>query len=817
MLRWGTPPPTTGGCQSRVQRRIRLFLEMLEDRCLPATFTVFNTLDTATAGTLRTAITSANATTGTNTIVFAPSLVGQTITLTAALPTITNGLTITGLGAHSLSVSGGGSFRVFDIAAGVTVNITGLTITGGTVGAAVAGGGVLNNGNLTLDSVTLNGNTAGIAADVGGGAVATTGAGASMTIENSMIENNTDITEGAGAIDNDTGCNASLTNDVIENNTGAGGSGAGIFNDGQMTITNTTIDNNTLTAAGLGGGGIGNAGMLSVTNSTLSGNVSAGEGGGIASDGAVLDLTNSTIVNNTCLGGSGGGGVFVETTGNLTSLNCTITGNIDASGGASNAGGISFTGTGTFTLNNTIVAQNLASASGPPDIRGAVASGSINNFVGIGTAALTGISNGVNGNLIGTSAAPLNPLLGALQNNGGSTWTRAPLSGSPVINAGSNVAAAALTTDQRGFLRIVGPSVDIGAVEFQPSAVTTNLSISPTSPTPANVAVTLTATVSPASGSPAPNNTPTGTVTFLNGTTVLGTGTLNASGVATFTTSSNSPLPVGSDSITAVYGGDFNFGQSVSAVVVQTVKEAVTTAGTYDPTSGTWTMSESNSANGPDLPSFAYGGPGLLPFVGDWEGNGVFTIGVYDPTTSTFYIRLTNTPGAPIIQFAFGAADGTGVPVAGDWSGDGKWGIGVFDTANGSWNLRNELSSGLPDAGSFLYGSPGDKPVVGDWTGSGKFTVGVVENDNGVALWKLHNTNLTGPPDFTFEYGEFADQVLTGDWTGNGVWGPGVVENVGGQPTWLLRDSPSAGAPDIAPFVFGTLDDTALVGSWSFP
>jgi autotransporter-associated beta strand protein len=62
--------------------------------------------------------------------------------------------------------------------------------------------------------------------------------------------------------------------------------------------------------------------------------------------------------------------------------------------------------------------------------------------------------------------------------------------------------------------------------------------------------VTLTATVSSAFG------VPTGTVTFKDGTTTLGTGTLNGSGIATFTTST---LSVSTHSLSAVYNSDGNF------------------------------------------------------------------------------------------------------------------------------------------------------------------------------------------------------------------------------------------------------------------
>ena len=74
------------------------------------------------------------------------------------------------------------------------------------------------------------------------------------------------------------------------------------------------------------------------------------------------------------------------------------------------------------------------------------------------------------GNLIGgVNNGTINPILGALANNGGPTFTHALLAGSPAINAGSNAKAIGLTNDQRGapFLRIDGGTVDIGAYERQ--------------------------------------------------------------------------------------------------------------------------------------------------------------------------------------------------------------------------------------------------------------------------------------------------------------------------------------------------------------
>jgi N-acetylneuraminic acid mutarotase len=81
--------------------------------------------------------------------------------------------------------------------------------------------------------------------------------------------------------------------------------------------------------------------------------------------------------------------------------------------------------------------------------------------------------------------------------------------------------------------------------------------------------VTFTATVTPTTGT----ETNGETVTFMNGTTQLGTGTL-ASGTATLTTTA---LPAGTDPVAAVYSGDANFSTSTSAAVSQTVSQATTT------------------------------------------------------------------------------------------------------------------------------------------------------------------------------------------------------------------------------------------------
>src|SRR5450755_2905297 len=97
---------------------------------------------------------------------------------------------------------------------------------------------------------------------------------------------------------------------------------------------------------------------------------------------------------------------------------------------------------------------------------------------------------------------------------------------------------------------------------------TTTLTSAP-NPSTYGQAVTFKAAVTSKLGAPPDGET----VSFMKGTTVLGTGTLSA-GSASFTTSA---LKVGNNAITAVYGGDASFAGSKSKAVKQVVEKATTT------------------------------------------------------------------------------------------------------------------------------------------------------------------------------------------------------------------------------------------------
>lgn len=76
-----------------------------------------------------------------------------------------------------------------------------------------------------------------------------------------------------------------------------------------------------------------------------------------------------------------------------------------------------------------------------------------------------------------------------------------------------------------------------------------------------------------------------------------------------------------------------------------------------------------------------------IPFVGDFDGDGIDTVGLFRPSTGVFYLKNTHTEGPADIEFAFGAdAD---IPIAGDWGlEDGIDSVAVYRPSTGTFFFR---------------------------------------------------------------------------------------------------------------------------------
>jgi hypothetical protein len=134
----------------------------------------------------------------------------------------------------------------------------------------------------------------------------------------------------------------------------SGGQGGGIYNAGLLTLDRMMLLGNSANATGEGGAIFNSSsGTLTMISSTVSGNgVHAGAGGGVYNDGT-LRMINSIVSGNRLSYGTGAG---IFNGGLLTIDNSSISGNsasVDDSGGG-------ITNTGTLTISSSTISENAA-------------------------------------------------------------------------------------------------------------------------------------------------------------------------------------------------------------------------------------------------------------------------------------------------------------------------------------------------------------------------------------------------------------------------------------------------------------------------
>lgn len=304
----------------------------------------------------------------------------------------------------------------------------------------------------------------------------------------------------------------------------------------------------------------------------------------------------------------------------------------------------------------------------------------------------------------------------------------------------------------------VGDRGTATAIDLDEDGATTTTIASSANPAPLGVGLTLTATVS-AVGSA--SGVPTGSVTFKDGTTALGTSSLDGAGHATLVTSS---LSAGTHALVAEYAGALSFGSSLSNPLPQLVLSQTATVLSSSANPATVGQSLSLAADvravgGPGTPSgsvtFRDGAQSLgtvglsgagratlsvsslsrgthaltaeylgsAPFFGSWDGplnQAVSDVAVC--SSATFASALTIPSGLDPRSLA-----------AGDWNLDGHIDLAV--TNAGANELLFLLGNG---AGSFQAAGPamlvGLSPqalVAGDLNHDGKLDLAVAARDSG--------------------------------------------------------------------------------------
>jgi len=569
---------------------------------------------------------------------------------------------------------------------------------------------MLTNSYLYLSNLTLYNFNAGEI----GGALYTSG---SLSINSSSFYNNTSTVFNGGAIWGDLGSSTYL--------------------DSSGFYANTALD----------GGAIRSFGQLYISNSAFYGNNAVGEGGAVSLASGTSMIYDTTFGNNKA--NTNGGAIRMES-GVYTLRNNTLYENsadFDAND-TGDGGGLFMSGSFTtpVVMHNTVIAKNDdGSPSGTQyeDVSGSFNPVAKSNFIGVGTG-LSGITHNINGNQVGTTGSPLDPLLSTLANRPGissNLYYYVPLPNSPLINSGNNAEYSGFQ-DGRLYIRRQYTTVDIGAIEFKRPD-------SPVVVNPANQAWLFR------------NYNAAGAVDF---------SFLYGQGLSDY-----QPL-----------NGDWN-GDDIDTQGVYTRFSA----------SNIGVFALSNTFNGFDvstLPAFVYtdASPNWLPARGDWNADGIDSVGAYNISTGVWVLTNINASTTPSYSaFAFGGGAGI-LPVQGDWDGDGGDSIGVYNFANNRFILSNGITGSATVNFNFVYGAAGSYPIVGDWDGDGIDTPGLYNPTTG--QWLLRNSNTTGAADIAFVYGQGAGLIgRAGQWKT-------VLPGNGTSPIRELAATPVApDAPQIAP------------------
>ena len=193
---------------------------------------------------------------------------------------------------------------------------------------------------------------------------------------------------------------------------------------------------------------------------------SMGSGGGIKNTRGTLYLENCTIAYNKAR--KRGGAIKNCCNAALVIRNCTVAGNVCASGSLHSKGGL-FVDHCTFAFNrapNSYAAGIFIESSAV--IRNTIVAGNTMGDMLIELEdedAVVQVENlWVGRDLTGVGTVSGDPLLGPLKDNGGFTWTCLLLPGSPAVDAATPFEDD-LPFDQRGVSRPQGPAPDLGAVE----------------------------------------------------------------------------------------------------------------------------------------------------------------------------------------------------------------------------------------------------------------------------------------------------------------------------------------------------------------
>jgi lipoprotein-anchoring transpeptidase ErfK/SrfK len=180
--------------------------------------------------------------------------------------------------------------------------------------------------------------------------------------------------------------------------------------------------------------------------------------------------------------------------------------------------------------------------------------------------------------------------------------------------------------------------------------------------------------------------------------------------------------------------------------------DGVATLGLYRRSDGFVYLRNSNTEGVADI-TFFFGDPGDLPLAGDFDGDGKDTVSLFRPSEEMVFIVNElgqNGGGLGAAESSHRFGNPSDVPFVGDFDGDGIDTVGLHRPSTGNVFLSNSHQAGAA-AVQFVFGDPGDKMIAGDWDSNGLDTIAVYRPSNG--LFYVKNSNFNGAADATFDAG----------------------------------------------------------------
>jgi hypothetical protein len=293
------------------------------------------------------------------------------------------------------------------------------------------------------------------------------------------------------------------------------------------------------------------------------------------------------------------------------------------------------------------------------------------------------------------------------------------------------VGTSSITATYGGDSHYAASSSAVDTVTTTQSTTATAVSFSPASPV-LGQDVTLTAAIAPASTGPA---SPTGTVEFFDGSTLVGDGTVSNDS-ATLTTTA---LSLGKNSITATYVGDSNYDASTSpAVTVTVVQSATLPSGSFQlvtsPTVSGGSLSAVSSVSPTDIWAVGFqstSNEGDAPLTENFNGTSWTVVAAPSPAGATIAefssVSAVASNNAWAVGFSL-SVNGSGVSVS----------TPLIEHYNGtSWSIQtNPATGGSLNAVTAI--SPTDV-----WSVGGTGSADLVENFNGTS-WSI--VQVPSPP-----------------------------------------------------------------------